>query len=508
MTTLAQIRHVAAKDVRHNQWLLLVYVVAVVIATLNALTLHGSTSGPLSIAVLLIVVFGMAMAATFVQSDSPSRSNVFWATRPLDSTAVMITKLALVMIVIVGIAVVGEIVGLSAYNLPARTMAALVMRSIGEYGAWLLPAMIVAAFTADFRSFAMVLLVGTFVFLLAGQLLSDRVGGVHVPLVVAFLGIAVALATLAYSYRRRDPRQPLLLWGLAALGLFSAFTLVISSPRAVTAAPSVAARNAPLELTDSGATVQGGLLVLHLYGEHPDERRSIRFLCDTTIVHLRDGSTVPLVPRFGSVALHNAAIPVTNSISYRVEGRDATFGGVAYQLDDAERSALTRGIASIEIAGRINEYSPTLSASLPLRAGATVTETGTRFGIAGVGYADSLTIELLLSSVLPQESFFVAGNAGGGFFGGGLEGPNFVLVNTGRLEIIPLQNHSTSSSSSWVVLPGAPLQQSSLQLIPVTNPRNHAMVKPDSNWVRNARLVLIDWRSVASYRIHTELPVR
>ena len=509
MTTLAQIRHVARKDVRHNRWLLLLYVVAVVLATLNAFTLHGSTSGPIAIDVLLIVIFGMAIAAMFVQSDSPSRSNVFWATRPLDSMAVMITKLALVTILIVGVAVVGEIVGLSAYSLPARTIAGLVMRSIGEYAAWLLPAVIIAAFTADFRSFAMALLVGIFAFFLAAQLLTDRTGGMHIPVVIAFLGIGVALATLAYCYRRRDPRQPLLLRAVAALGLFGALTLVISSPGPATATPSVAAVNAPLELTDSGATVQGGYLVLHLYGKHPDEKRSIRFLCDTTIVHLRDGSTVSLVPRFGPVNLHNAAIPVADSIRYRIEARGAEFSGVAYQLDDTERSALAGGMTSIEVAGRINEYSPSLSASLPLRVGTTVTENGTRFGIAGVGYTtDSLTVNLVRSSVLPPQSFSAAGNTAASFFGGGPESPNFVLVNTARHETIPLQNHSTSSSSSWVVLPGAPLQQSSLQLIPMTNPRSHETIKPDANWVRDARLVLIDWKSVASYRVHAELPVR
>ena len=90
MTWLADVRHVLAKDVRQFRWMLIVYLAFVLAAMARGLgwaplEVLGSGLGPIA-----VVLTGMIILASIVQTDSPVRMNAFWATHPLRPSAMAV----------------------------------------------------------------------------------------------------------------------------------------------------------------------------------------------------------------------------------------------------------------------------------------------------------------------------------------------------------------------------------------------------------------------------------
>ena len=158
MTWFAQVRHVLTKDIREAGWPLGIYVALVLLASAQAMEWLTSSVEILQVLALLVVLFGMVLAASIVQSDSPIRADAFWATRPLHASAVLVAKLSLGVIVIVGPPLVGQWGGLSEHGITGRTLAAMLGDSAAIYAQWLLMAMVVGAVTPDIRTFIVALL--------------------------------------------------------------------------------------------------------------------------------------------------------------------------------------------------------------------------------------------------------------------------------------------------------------------------------------------------------------
>ena len=96
MSWLTQVWHVVKKDVRQFRWLLVVQVLATAMAVTAVVgpSSHMGGSGfprvfPTSLDWYLVLVgLAVLISAVVVQADSPSRSDAFWASRPLHPLAV------------------------------------------------------------------------------------------------------------------------------------------------------------------------------------------------------------------------------------------------------------------------------------------------------------------------------------------------------------------------------------------------------------------------------------
>ncbi len=91
MTPIAQALHVARKDLRESRWPLIGYAALVVFAAVRAAG-WWSPGRAFEAAMFLVVVAGIVLVPIVVQSDSPTGSDVFWATRPLAPTSVLISR--------------------------------------------------------------------------------------------------------------------------------------------------------------------------------------------------------------------------------------------------------------------------------------------------------------------------------------------------------------------------------------------------------------------------------
>lgn len=508
MTWLAQMGHVALKDVRQFWWLLLLYAAIVAAVTANARA-GGPAAGSIVVTLdaFIVVAFGMATAATVVQSDSPSRSTAFWATRPLDPSAVLTAKLVLVALGVVGLGVLGEIVGLEALGLRAAAIIAFVMRSIGLYAIWLVTAILVAALTADFRAFVITLIVAVIAFFALGQMLFvDRYGVLHLSAWIPAIGGLIALGALAYRYQRRDASR--IVWALAAVGVFAAFLFLLTSARIVTGQPPMSEKVAPAMLAGTGGIVNHDQLVLHLRAVDSDSLHAYGFFCDTLIVHLRDGSLVPLEPRFAPTYLQSAALPAVGAVRWRPESRVRDLGVAAYDLNEEERAALAPGVTAIDVGGRVNEYVPELASVLPLRAGQSLARDGQRLQIEKVvNTTDSLLIELRRASIGDPEPFVFVGNDTPDPFTWSHLSPRFALVNRLRGEGVLLNSRGSETSNGWVVLPGAPVQQSTMRLAPMRAAFPRDTLPRDAAWYSDAQLYVFRWRAGGTYRVHARIAV-
>jgi hypothetical protein len=206
MTWFAQVRHIAWKDARQARWILAVYVTMVIVATVRSIALPFAVNGFVMPVMFLVVMTGIATAATLVQSDSPIRSDALWASRPFYPSAILAAKMVLVFIVIILLPVAGEAAALGAFQVPGSDLAYLARQSALTYTLWLLAAVLVAALTPDLRSFVV-----TFLGLIVGLLLLAGIPlGLRSPFalrlslfrtLIAVLVIALGIALLVRVYR-------------------------------------------------------------------------------------------------------------------------------------------------------------------------------------------------------------------------------------------------------------------------------------------------------------------
>ena len=130
--------------------LLLLYVVIIAIAAEGALVPFGKWNPLYVLAVVFQFVVGLVIVAGLVQADSPTRSDAFWATRPLRPMAVFGAKVAMTAIIVLGVAVTAQAMVMRAFDVPMGVGLPLLIASARYYASWLLIAMIVAAATPNF----------------------------------------------------------------------------------------------------------------------------------------------------------------------------------------------------------------------------------------------------------------------------------------------------------------------------------------------------------------------
>ena len=506
MTWLAQVRHIVWKDVRQSRWILSIYVTIVIAVTARSIALPFAINAFVMPAMFLLVMVGIATAATLVQSDSPIRSDALWASRPFYPSAMLAAKAALVLIVIILLPLAGEIAALGTFQVPRGDLFHLAWQSVLTYTMWLLVAALIAGLTSDFRSFVVM-----FLGLIVGLFL---IGGIPLQLrsplamklsfyqgAIAFFGLALGIALLARLYKTH--RGGGRVWSAAIVAAALALAAVIvGSP--VLVHPYLAIDPKPqlrIQVVDEDRIGEWRQLHVTFAVENLPDSLAVGFLTDTAILHLRDGKIVRIAPRTSPFRLHMPAPPIRRParwLSERTSFQTAT--KLVVPIAESEARAIDSDVSAVELIGTMLLVQPRFAGELPLRAGASMTHEGARARITRVDYAsDDSTIDLETTSAARQRLPFVP--AGREL----LDTPRFALVNTARGEALPLYHGNSSAGSDWLVLPGAPVQEGTLRLGTKTGSTSSV---PDQSWLRDATLLIIDWVPVASYPIRPRARLR
>lgn len=220
MSMWKQVWHVMKKDVRQFRWLIAAQVLATGAATYSAMSpavhqgqvpwmtrefaIQGAWSALMMFLAVMLTVF-------VVQADSPSRSDAFWASRPLRPLAVLLAKAATVIAFAVAVPAVGEVIVLASHDVTGADMVPL----IGD-GALLLLGMLVgaavlAALTTDTAAFFAAGVAAVVGFTVVGfaveRLVFPSAFNDMTPVPVALLGGLLGGSVLAYQYQRRNVRR-------------------------------------------------------------------------------------------------------------------------------------------------------------------------------------------------------------------------------------------------------------------------------------------------------------
>lgn len=168
MTWTAEVAHIMRKDLRELRLVIAGYASVLVLATANALGWFGTHT--FEGGMLIVVGLGMLLLASFVQSDSPTRPDAFWAAHPHRPSAVMASKLMSGATIILLPALVGQYIALASLAVDGSSAARAMSASAVVYLAWLLSVLVISAITPDLRTFILIIVVTPFALGIAAAL--------------------------------------------------------------------------------------------------------------------------------------------------------------------------------------------------------------------------------------------------------------------------------------------------------------------------------------------------
>lgn len=510
----AQVGHVLAKDLRESWKLGILYAVTVLVAVALSLGWMGP-GAPVNFVPLLVGIVGALIAAAVVQSDSPTRANAFWASHPFDPSAVAAAKLAIALLIVL-LGTAGQLAAIQPYQVHGAELARAVLGPACFFAALLLGAMVLAAVTADLRSWTLSVIALPVAVLLLTMLL-DRLSLPFVAREVILACLwAGALAVFAWLYRSRDERRRS---RVAAFGVVAMAMLVTGadSPAPAEVAPSptavVAAAPLSIERLRVGETTPLDLTVdLNVPGLPLDERRLLRNPRFT--VRLRDGRTLRLAET-GNMSMTSTTGETTTYVELG-RGGDRTLPrmeGIAYRLVPAptalhtrlsatmspeQRHAVDGGIAELVLDGTVLVYRGRALSSMPLAVGSTSAEHGRRLRIekwsAEFGNPELVVKSASLDLERPADLAVRF-----------MREDDFVVVSPMRHEAMALHRTGMSGTMDGLVLPSSPLTAAVSHYAVGYGTKSAEL--PDADWYRGARLSMVTQDLVGSYPVRVELKV-
>lgn len=494
----AQVLHVARKDLRLSRWLLLAYA-AVVTAAAAAAAEWGvfAAIAPL-LRMLGVVSLGAVLAAVLVQADSPARGESLWVTLPLRSSAVFAAKILVGVVVVIGIALLGQLAGLRAHDVAPGDLPRLLGRSALSYGVWLAVAAAVASLTRDLRGFLLALTLAGFAWLLAFQVIAFSIGP-SVPPAWSPLPFFAAgmLLLLAHQYHTRDVRRGTAIAVAVSIALMF---LPIALPRsAASATPATRAipdhlRPGSIEIGELALKTgsQTGFMI-RLTGVSPFHHYVL--VSPIVRIQMADGSSAAVRVKEPLVSL-NEPIPRLKGLRNLGERRQITTvaTGVSLDLTPAQRQALAAGKSRLTLQGHLEVRELRTGVELPLRVGASAADGGSRIRITSVeSLPDGPAVEMRTSTVSASgerkaETMFEP------------RVPEYLLVNRGRREALELRRSGSYGSDFSLMLPGPRAQSSTTDLLPnFQQPGEAPQIEPA--WLGGARLLLVSWVPLGSVPI-------
>jgi hypothetical protein len=508
MTWAAQVRHVMAKDVRHARWLLLGYAGIVVLAWAHAQTSREVPQVSSDLPAFLVVVVGVFAAGFLVQDDSPTRSDAFWASRPLQPTALLAAKTALLLLALVVPPLIALSAVLATNGLSAVGIVAQAARSAWIYGLWLFVAMLLAAVTREFRSLLVALVIipgvmGLMTISATWWLFRRAIWQFGVvtsvaPALFTIVAAGTGTALLITLYRRRDVRRPT--WGAAVAAVICSLLALLTTP----AVPSVT--HVPMSPLGGSARLFVELIPERMpnagvwvgIGSAGRTDRMAVLQPVALVLQLRDGTTMRVPAGAGRLTLSNAILPVTPGTRWlRPPPNDALGGRFGLSLTRVQRERLRAGIAAASIEGKLLVWRPRIAFALPLVPGATEQREGTRVRIVTVTPAGEDTLAVVAASSVRRDAEM---NEVAYLL---WDSPHYVLINDARQEAVLLAGDGGFWSQS-LVLPG------SRRSVRTTALRPGAVRALDLSpeWLRASRLLGLDWVSQGMATVSLDAEVR
>ena len=500
----AQVAHVARKDVQHTGWLVLAYAAVVVVATLaSGWNLFGA--GEPMLTTIPLIVVGMIITALVVQADSPARGDAFWVTLPVEPSAVLAAKIAVAVLVVLGLALVGQLAALAVHASAGRDLPALLGISALSYALWLAYAAALASLTRDLRTFVVALVLTTIAWFFASALTFTPFSGYRpaTPYLLRTLVLCGMLLLLAHQYLTRNVRR-----GVAAAAVIGVLVLLLPFVNRVPAgAKAPAAGPIPAPLRPAVFRIEGvaldhgsqGLLRIRLDGGSAFHQYLV--FAPVIRLHRPDGSSEAVVTPFTRVALNDPKLRLGQDFSWLGETPSPPSRITEMQVDlsPAQREALARGGARLSLRGHLVVREPRARLELPLQPGAVGASGGLRARVVRVeSLGAGPTVEVETSFVAPPwreplDEFMEMGR----------ETAEYALVNRRRREAFPLDRGQSSGSSFGLVLPGPRTSNQALQLLSQRT-RHGTHVGP--GWLADADLVFVEWAPLGSDPVQMQAP--
>jgi hypothetical protein len=530
MSWSRQVVHVMMKDLRENSWAVGVYIALAAVATANAFR-TVQTGAIASLTMPMIILFGMITVASLIQGDSPIRADAFWASRPLTASAVLVAKLLLAVIVVIGVAALGQSIGLVAHHLAPRDVPGALVWSILDYGRWLLIAMVLAAVTRDLRTFIVALLVVPAVYL-ANVAWFDR----HefdadmtvrnwvlamLPLIMPVIFATGGAALLAYLYSRRDAR---IRTSVAALLVIAAGINSPASSTTVGLRPGgvdVVTDVEEMEEVDSAALKEphtaftlmprtedvlkvGGvpMFSMTLTADSLPSTRRLQLIGATALFHMRNGSVLRERVEASWNPTHVGVHAPSTTVWLEPGDPHPTTVPAMARLSDSVRRAVNADMTSLEMDGQILVSVPAFVDTLSLRGDSVSEHDGVRTTVSNWSYGAGTGSLTVRSSMLSRD-----GAPLGALLRANPTDADYALVNTVRHEAIPLVVGEFGTQEGWIVLPGVQTTVTSAHLNTSDRNFDKSGNRPDDAWFRDARLTITYWKSRESYPVHSEVAV-
>lgn len=519
MKWIAQVGHVARKDVRQTWGMLALYVVVIAFATQGIL--KGTAFGPYglsnpkshtetlampdSIVIVpsaILVLLAVFSVASLVQQDSPTRPNALWATRPLSSSAVLTSKLLLTMVGIIGVALLGGSVALASMDTNPIAMMRILLAAALSCLEGAIAVLIVSALTRDLREFVGVLAatsVGLFIVMI-GVMDSVPPPSTTIAATIAALSVGSGLWFVTRLYLTRERRRSM--WivgvGIVAILMFAAFNVPQPQSDVPTLNSGAQIKIAPTNLGEWAIGI-GLPIKLRITDSADSVRLDFRpdsvFLKLTSGTTLAEGSILPATVVAGALPWIGNAVRWINIDPATLEWPSTFTFNPYYPHRD---SIAKLGVASFAVGGTVTVSRARLVASLPLREGAYVVKDGFRVRMYGTPNhsVSAAQVYVQLSSVprpgtitQPEQHLQEQGNL------------QFALVNDSRNEAMLIDAASTASGGSGAaILPQIGLTTAFNMYSTTTAFSPKGRVPTDDNWYKNARLVVVEWVVVGSYR--------
>ncbi|HLL85132.1 MAG TPA: hypothetical protein VK420_20855, partial [Longimicrobium sp.] len=383
----AQVLHVARKDLRLSRWLLLAYAAVVAGAAAGAAEWGAFAAIDPALRTLTVFMLGAVLFAVLVQADSPARGDSLWVTLPLQPSAVFAAKLLVGGVVLIGIPLLGQLVGLRAHDVAPGDLPGLLGQSALSYGVWLAMVAAIAGLTRDLRSFLLALTLVAFCLLFGvravalGIGLSGPTGWDTSPFIVAG-----TLLLLAHQYRTRDVRRGAamaIVFGIAVV--FVPLALPRSAASATPATGTISRQLRPDSIEIGEVDLKNGqaAVVMRVVGASPFHHYVL--VSPTVRIRMADGSSAAVQVKEPLVSF-TEPIPRLNGLGILGEGQKFAWHVARVSLDPspAQRQALTAGQARLSLQGRLEVRELRTGAELPLRVGASAAHGGSRIRVTGV----------------------------------------------------------------------------------------------------------------------------
>ena len=534
MNWLKQVWHVAKKDVRQFRWLLSVQVLATVMAVMAVVGPSSHMGGPgfprafpTSLDWYMVLIgLAILISAVVVQADSPSRSDAFWASRPLHPLAVLVAKGATLGVFLLAIPLVAEAMLLSKHAVPSAEMVSMLAQSLVTQAGIVVGAATLAALTANLSAFFMVGIGAGVAAAAVSSFMDNLLGGAFetlAPVEMAAPVLGLGLVVLAHQYSSRNLRRSVIgatlggVMGLAIVGWTSGGYAEVSE-RPVTAPPDVVrtdlrwgAFEVEPVIRSNEAQPTSWTLSTTLRLADADPRFEYNLIGATMRLHLDDGTVIwqrirrrtGLSPR--GVRPGDLEWPLETLLTRHDVNEELADGEVAgvrievARLSLVELQSLSEHGGRLEFAGRVDALVLEDWGSLPLTPGAELNRETSRFRIQSIRPPGGSGPLLRFLSETTRSYLDIPE---GGFTGYS----NFALVNRelGVGFVVPVQTRG--QRHAMVFAGGATATAFSHELdVPLIFSERGQVPAVDETWLRGAELMVMPAVSVGGYPIVAEL---